>query len=184
MNFPESRFWNYSLQTYQLPVVEQICLKLQNEFQADVNMVLYCCWTGDQLLRLESDDITALVTTSAPWQDAILKPLRNARKTVKQHIIAMPADLLDQTIGNMKQMEINAEHLQQLELEKVLDLNEKIPSEDASNVTITAANLALYFQHLETVSAINDVADELTQLLDAIYQDEEATQLALMSAAS
>lgn len=181
MNFPDSAFWNYSIQIYQTPDVEQACLNLQNEFNADVNIILFCLWMGEQKRRLSLDEVLVLTLTSAPWQDAILKPLRNARKTMKQHIIAMPPELLDQTMCNMREMELNAEHMQQLELEKTLDLANKPAEPDMSAVEVTTGNLIMYFKQLESVSSLGDVNQEITALLNAVFQDVEAVQTSLMS---
>ena len=184
MKFPKSELWDYSTQTYRLPGVEKACLKLQDSVGADVNVILYCCWLGDKRQLLKDQDLITLARSPSPWQNAILKPLRNARRMMKQHIIAMPAELLDQTISNMTEMEINAERMEQQSLEKAIDLTQRPIQQDRTPVDISAANLALYFQQLEGVTSLNDVSADLTGLLDAIYQDAEAIQIALMSAAS
>ena len=183
MKFPKSELWDFSIQTWKIPAVEDACLSLQNTVDADVNILLYCCWLGDKQLLLSSDDILQLIEASNPWQNSILKPLRNARRMMKQHIIAMPAELLDQTVNNMSEMEINAERMQQQSLEKAIDLAQRQPTADRTPLDVSTANLSLYLQQLDQVSAVSDIADDLTRLLDAIYQDAEAIQIALMSAA-
>ena len=95
MKFPESEFWNFSTQIYQQADVEPACLNLQNEHQADVNILLYCCWAGERGFCLDPDDISLLIQTNKPWQRNILKPLRDARSMMKQHVIAMPADMIE-----------------------------------------------------------------------------------------
>ncbi|HEY9032588.1 MAG TPA: TIGR02444 family protein [Pseudomonadales bacterium] len=183
MKFPSSEFWDFSTRTYQIPQVETACLSLQDNVNADVNIILYCCWLGENRQPLGADDMALLLDTSQRWQQAILQPLRNARRMMKQHIIAMPAELLEQTVRNMSDMEINAEHMEQQALEKALDLDSR-PADDSRNpLDISAANLSLYLRQLDGVSGIADIAADVTALLDAIYQDAEAIQLALMSAA-
>jgi uncharacterized protein (TIGR02444 family) len=183
MKFPSSALWDFSIQTYQIPEVEATCLKLQDTLNADVNIILYCCWMGENRHPLCSEQLQLLMETTDPWQNSILKPLRNARRMMKQHIIAMPAELLEQTINNMSEMEINAERMEQQALEKALDTNSLPVDNSRSPLDISAANLSLYLQQLDGVTGITDVAADLTALLDAIYQDQEAIQIALMSAA-
>ena len=183
MKFPDSELWTFSTQTYQIPEVEQACLNLQNNFHADVNIILYCCWMGEKRLTLALDDILLLIQTAEPWQNSILVPLRDARRVIKQHIIAMPTDLLEQTISNMTEMELNAEHMEQQALEKAIATEGKAINGDKTAVEISTANLSLYLQQLDGVTSISDVSADLTQLLDALYQDAEAIQMALMSAA-
>ena len=182
MKFSDSELWNFSTQTYQIPEVETACLNLQDNFSADVNIILYCCWLGEKSFELNVDDVTALILAAQPWKN-ILQPLRKTRRIMKKHIIAMPAELLDQTINNMSEMEINAEHMAQQALEKTIDLSTKTKIEDKSPVEITTGNLSTYLQQLDSVSSISDISNDLTALLDGIYQDAEAIQMALMAAA-
>ena len=184
MNFPESALWNFSTQTYQIPEVETACLALQDNFSADINIILFGCWLGENKIELSTEDIQTLMQTTQPWQNSILKPLRNARRMMKQHIIAMSPELLDQTISNMHEMEINAERMAQQSIEKAIDLSAKNISEEKSSVEISTINVSIYLQQLDSVNSISDVSNELTALLDGIYQDAEAIQMALMMAAS
>ena len=66
MDFPNSEFWNYSTQIWNLPDVKKICLTLQNNFDTDTNMLLYCCWVGDKNLNLNDDDLQSLLDTIQP----------------------------------------------------------------------------------------------------------------------
>lgn len=180
MKFPNSNFWNYSTQIYQLPEVADICLHLQNTCAADVNILLYCCWTGDQRIALTTDDIQALLNISSPWQSAVLKPLREARKVLKHQIIAMPAELHNKTLNNLAEMEINAEHMEQLNMEKTLDLSARTASAAAA-IDVTARNLMLYAQQWQNEDGCSTA---ITRLLKHIYGDDEAAQIAMMSASA
>ena len=39
-------FWRFSLRTYRAPGVQEACLALQDRCGADVNLLLFCGWTG------------------------------------------------------------------------------------------------------------------------------------------
>jgi len=183
MNFPDSELWNFSEQTYAIPEVEDNCLKLQNNYDADINIILYCIWVAEKSVLLSHNDIQLLIKATEPWQKTILKPLRDARKMMKQHIIAMPTDMLDQTVGNLTEMELNAEHMSQLALEKVISFRENSAEDKLSPIEYASSNLSRYLQQLESITAINDIAEEFSNLLNAIFQDPEAIQIALMSEA-
>lgn len=184
MIFPDSPLWSYSTQIYQLAEVESSCLHLQNTFEADVNILLYCCWLAEQGIELDSQDIQQLIAASQPWQNSMIKPLREARKMMKQHIIAMPSEMLEKTLNNISNMELNAEHMAQLSLEKAIRLEHKHKNKDRNPVEIAAQNLVIYCQQLESVSADSDILSRLSVLMDAIFQDSEATQSALMLVAA
>lgn len=184
MIFPDSQLWNYSTQIYQSAEVESCCLHLQNTFNADVNILLCCCWLAEQGIELDAQDIQRLIGATQPWQTSMIKPLREARKMMKQHIIAMPSEMLEQTISNISEMELNAEHMAQLSLEKALHLKTRQKNSQKNPVEIAAHNLALYSQALEPTETDRSIMSDLGVLLDAIFQDNEATQSALMLVAA
>jgi uncharacterized protein (TIGR02444 family) len=183
MNFPDSELWTFSEQTYALPEVEDICLKLQNNFEADINIIFYCIWIAKKSITLNSDDACLLIKTAEPWQKNILKPLRDARKMMKQHIIAMPSNMLDQTVSNLGEMELNAEHMTQLALEKIINIEQCTNKSELSPIECASTNLSNYLHQLETITSIDQITEELSTLLNAVFQDPEAIQVALMSEA-
>ena len=182
MIFPNSEFWNYSTQIWTLPNVEAICLELQNNYDANINMLLYCCWVGDKNLSLSDDDLQSLLDTIQPWQ-TIIKPLRESRKMMLQQSIAMPSELKDQTITNMSEMELNAEHMAQLALEKALKPENIAPcsqQNQTSGVDCSLNNIKSYINTLDGLSSPDEIMQHISQLLNAIFQDEEAVQMAMM----
>ena len=180
MKFPDSSFWNYSCQLFQIREVADGCLQLQNQFNADVNILLYCCWAGDNRIQLDNVDVQKLVKCSEPWQTAIIKPLRDARKMLKNQIIAMPAHLHAQTITNLSEMEINAEHMAQLNLEKIIYFENRKAC-DGTIISTSARNLLLYLQTLPGIQ-LGEISPQLTDLLKLIYDDAEQVQSAVMAA--
>lgn len=182
MDFPNSELWNYSTQIWTLPEVELICLEMQNDYDININILLYCSWVGDKKLLLNDDDMQTLLDTVQPWQ-IIIKPLRDSRKMMQQQLIAMPANMVDQTVANISEMELNAEHMTQLAMEKALKLESISPASDQDNIECSLNNIKTYLNALEEVSSINDVIPQISKLLTAVHQDEEAVQMAMMSQA-
>ncbi|HED34416.1 MAG TPA: TIGR02444 family protein [Gammaproteobacteria bacterium] len=171
MKFPESPFWNYSTEIWTLTGVESACLELQDEFGININMLLYSCWTGSQLLCLNDDDLQILLDAINPLQ-TIITPLRDSRKMMKQSLIAMPSSMIEQTLANIREMELNAEHMAQLALEKALDLKQLKKCADPSSIACCQSNLNAYLQTLDNISSIDTTAQKINQLLNAIYPDE------------
>ena len=93
----------------------------------------------------------------------------------------MPSGMIEQTISNITEMELNAEHMAQLALEKTLDTTRIPGCAEQSNIECSLSNLIIYFQSLDNISSIEPLLSETAQLLTAIYQDEESVQLALMT---
>lgn len=183
MEFPTSDFWSYSSQIWAMPDVETTCLELQNDFDADVNLLIFCIWLGDTRRCMNEDDLQMLLDTVKPWQ-TMIKPLRDSRKMMQQQMIAMPTHLIEQTISNMKEMELNAEHMAQLALEKALTHTDVQLSDELSEVECSLANLNLYLHCLEAAVNSGEATTKISQLLTAVYQDEESVQMALMNQAA
>ena len=179
MNFPDSDLWIFSTQTYALPDVESTCLQLQDQHDADINIIMYCLWIAEKKHTLDQADIQVLIKTTEPWQKSILKPLRDARKMMKQHIFAMPSDMLEQTVKNLGEMELNAEHMSQLALEKAIDFTARDTHDSANPIDCASNNLVNYLQQLNNTT--DAAVDQHVTLLNAIYQDPEAVQVALMN---
>lgn len=179
MEFPTSEFWNYSSQMWSLPEVESICLELQNQHDLNVNLLLFCCWIGEQQLRLDENQVKTLVEAAEPWE-TVIKPLRSSRDVMKQQLLAMPAELIDQTVKNITEMELNAEHMQQISLEKAISLEQFSSCESESGIECSLCNLKCYIDQANLQSA-EGIDAQLGQLLNHLYQDEEAVQLAMMS---
>lgn len=179
MNFPDSDFWNYSVQVYQIPQVEHACLTLQNNFQADINLLLYCCWVGEHKVKLSSGNIQQLIQAVQPWQ-SIIQPLRDSRRLLKNEATILDNDIAKETRNNLIEMELNAEHMAQLAIEKVLDLSAMPQDDEQPTSHYASCNSALYLLQLSSVSSLTEVSEALQQLLDALYEDSEAIQSALM----
>ena len=73
-------FWDYSLATYGRPQVAEICLALQDNFEIDVNFLLYALWLGSGGYELTETHLSALEGEVARWRAEVLKPLRALRR--------------------------------------------------------------------------------------------------------
>jgi len=77
-------FWLFSLALYGREGVERSCLALQGQFDADVNLLLWCCWLAwDHGHIATREEIDAANTRVKDWRESVLKPLRQARMAAK-----------------------------------------------------------------------------------------------------
>ena len=180
MEFPTSNLWNYSTQIWTLPGVESTCLDLQYKYGFNANLLLYCCWIGDQRLLLKPDQVRVLINTSDSWE-TVIRPLRESRNMMKQSLIAMPPELIDQTLKNISEMELNAERMEQMALEKALPLSSIASGEEESEIDFSLSNLKNYIESTDSSASTEELMQHVGKLLSSIYQDEESVQMALMS---
>ena len=169
MNFPDSNFWNYSLQIYGLPDVEQYCLTLQDTYGANINILLYCCWMAEQQCALDEQQISAIMSSSQDWQGRIVKPLREARRAMSEDVMLMPAELYQQTKDHLREMELNVEHMEQIHIEKALDTQQLKFSKDQSPADITTHNMSCYMKQLDSVDDTQTRESLVGEILTLIY---------------
>ena len=79
----ENDFWKYSLEVYGNPRVAKACLALQDNHQANVNLLLFFAWIARRHNRLVDQTICALSTDCMSEIDNdIVLPLRSARNAI------------------------------------------------------------------------------------------------------
>lgn len=112
----KSHLWDYSLQLYQQPGVEELCLELQERWGADVNILLWLCWLEREGLAINETRLYLAQARIAPWQTEVVLPLRRMRQHIKQHYGTRdPA--IEASRQAIKAAELNAEKAVQARLE-------------------------------------------------------------------
>ena len=110
--FPAHPFWDWSLQVYGRPGVEDILLKLQDRLGLDVNLMLFACWTGATGRgRLTGGEWARLIEGTAGWRENVVAPLRSVRRHLKGRGDLPGAAALRERV---KALELEAEHAGQL----------------------------------------------------------------------
>lgn len=108
----QTDFPAYSIALYGREMVEESCLRLQDEYGLDVNAVLFCYWFGTRHGVIGEDLWTRIDETSSQWQGRLIRPLREARRWLKQPGFE-PGPELQKLRERIKEDEIAAELLQQ-----------------------------------------------------------------------
>jgi len=117
----QSQFWTFSLTVYREPAVQQECLMLQDRYGIDVNVLLFCAYVGAvHGAVLSAPELTDVSGAVAEWQDKVVRGLREVRRVLKPITsdatpVAAPAAALRE---NVKAMELEAERLEQMILER------------------------------------------------------------------
>ena len=107
-------FWDFSVRTYRTNGVPEACLSLQNDYGADVNMLLYCCWLGAVLGEFDETLFERTTSFSTTWSDGVVVPLRTTRTWMKHDgcfINSVPTEECMQLREKIKDVEFTAEDL-------------------------------------------------------------------------
>ncbi|WP_277373211.1 TIGR02444 family protein [Pseudomonas sp. AA-38] len=115
--------WNFALELYARPGVEQACLQLQ-EAGSDVCLLLTGAWLQKRGVRCLDERLAALRELAGPWQRDVVAPLRQTRHQWRS--AAREDAELDALREQLKRLELQAERVL---LERLQALAEKWPEE-------------------------------------------------------
>ncbi|MDP6951349.1 MAG: TIGR02444 family protein [Alphaproteobacteria bacterium] len=118
----ETAFWDFSLTVYERKALVTACHELQDKHDADVNMLLFCCWIGASGRgALASDDFAHLSEAVSLWQREVVTPLRAARRRLKQPPHALAGQAARSLRDTVAAAELESERLEQMALVEVLE---------------------------------------------------------------
>ncbi|MBZ0215924.1 MAG: TIGR02444 family protein [Fimbriimonadaceae bacterium] len=161
--FPDIPFWGYSLQVYGKQNVPAACLRLQENLQVDVNILLFCCWTASVGYPLFSEPLMARIAGQvAEYHEMVVKNLRVARNVLKGGYAPLP-DALSATLRkHILSVEVDCEYGEQVILAQQIDhLGE---ASGVANAQAGAENLRTYLRYLN-VRPTNADRDDLVFLI-------------------
>ena len=83
--------WNFAVHFYARPGVPAVCLALQDEHEADVNLLLFLLWCAAAGRLLSQDDVRRFDDEVRGWRDGAVVPLRALRRRLKGVALIEPA---------------------------------------------------------------------------------------------
>ena len=179
--FPDDPFWDFSLAVYGTEGVPAACLDLQERYQIDVNLLLWCLWRGSAgYPALSAEDLARAETRIGDWHANVVRHVRWLRQHLKAPYPHVDADLQQSLRARLQKIEIDAEHLEQLTLASMAREGKADSGGDA-NATIAAANAALYLK-AAGAGADHDAAESNAAILVAAFAEmpaRDAREIAL-----
>jgi uncharacterized protein (TIGR02444 family) len=104
--------WAFALALYARRGVPEACLKLQDEANVDVILLLSAVHAASQRhLRLTADDLRSMDDTVRDWRDQVVRPLRSIRKTLKTGPSPAPSEASERLQTDIKADELDAPSL-------------------------------------------------------------------------
>lgn len=140
-------FWRFSLATYRLDGVASTCLDLQDQWAADVNLLLYCCWLGGEGRRINMRSLRNTMAMVAHWQSVVIKPLRLTRRALKNPPEGLPLEWTSALGKRVGAIELDLEYLEQHLLHAAAQGLPPMRRAQAPEIAI-AANLVRYLSLL------------------------------------
>jgi uncharacterized protein (TIGR02444 family) len=104
------KFWTFSLELYDAQGVAAACLELQDAYQLDVNLILFCFWHGSAYGKIDQELLQNVLELSIEWRCGVVQPLRSARAWMKLN--PNPSKQFDSLRERIKADELMAEKFQ------------------------------------------------------------------------
>jgi len=151
--------WDFSLVIYRSESVQVACLGLQDRHGLDVNILLLCCWLAARGEAIDRAGIDAVLAETNEWQSTVVVPLRAIRRQMKGGIHPIPGKDAKVLRARIKMLELEAERIEQQQLEFVFAQRLHLPSGDSDRRGLAMANLAAYFSALQIEPGKEDTQD-------------------------
>ena len=150
--------WDFSLRHYAKTAVQQQCLQLQENCDANVNVVLFSLWLASLERVFEHDIVTAHVELQH-WHQQVIVPLRQARCAAKQF------QQSDSLYKALKKSELDAERVEQDMLCGLLSQFPEAPG-DLALQALAQQNVRGYLQTLGlTDGAVSEYSEKLVAMV-------------------
>lgn len=131
--------WDFSLILYGKKPVQTLCLELQEQAGANVNLLLFALWLAAENRQFQPDVVLADETYGA-WHQQVVLPLRQVRYTTK--LLQGRTELYE----SLKKNELEAERAEQGRL--VALLPEFVCAQEIGGEQLALQNVRAYLQIL------------------------------------
>jgi len=152
ISIPEARkqsspFWRFSLRLY--PKVADTCLALQDRFGVDVNVLLFLLFAAHHGRKLGAVEVRGVTSAVASWNREVVAPLRSVRRFLRSPPGIVEERAAETLRQHVKQVELEAERLQQEGLYRNMRLDE-LGGPEASREAAARSNVEAYAAELGT----------------------------------
>jgi uncharacterized protein (TIGR02444 family) len=130
------------LRFYARPKIADACVVLQDSAGADVNLLLFLLFLGDQRRQVTARDIARLDQAVSQWRDTVVRPLRALRRGLKQGVEFIPGPVSETFRAQIKRLELESEQIEQHRLEEFAA--EGVGSIVETRMQAAENNVALY----------------------------------------
>jgi uncharacterized protein (TIGR02444 family) len=133
-------FWDFALARYARAGVAPCCLALQDEFGANVLLLLYICWRAAAGETVEGARLDEALRRTEPFDRHLVRPLRAARRTLRAASRALPSPALAAAAERLAARELAAEQAEAAALAE----DATVQQEAAAARTHAARSVAAY----------------------------------------
>lgn len=167
----------FACEVYSNSTVSEACLALQDRYDIDVPLLLFCCWAGRHYGVLPEVQLKQALSFVRAWSSHATKPLRAIRRDMKTRY-SPQWPVLDTEWSDLrervKQAELASEKMMLSGLSHLLDQSPSTSNEH-NGLSDAVANIACYFQFIgcqlkgPDVNSDGDIQAYLIDILSAAF---------------
>ncbi len=121
--------WDFALRFYGAPAVEEACLELQENWHADVCVLIYVLWLASREIAVSESEVRTIAESVADWRSHVVQPLRAARIAMrKARDVESIAGDAERLRADIKSLELAAER-RELEYLATLEVGARSPDD-------------------------------------------------------
>jgi len=104
--------WSFALELYDADGVQEACLALQDEYGANVNLLLFGAWMAvTRGVAFTGDDAQSAQALVRDWDQEIVRPLRAVRRKLKTGPAPAPPPATETLRNAIKDAELSSERI-------------------------------------------------------------------------
>jgi uncharacterized protein (TIGR02444 family) len=162
MHEEDSELWAFAAGVYGQATVEEVCLGLQDDHQADIVLVLFLTWLGLGGKPVSSEEMQALLGIAHQWQQSVVGPLREIRRQLK----AGEGEEAEQRYTSLKAIELESERLELQCLLEAAAPGGFVFALRAGSKATAMANLQSYFETNDKAASWAQVKESAALIVD------------------
>jgi len=169
MEFKDHPLWRFTLKAHRRSGVHEACVELQKSHGIDVNFLFWCCWVAQMgAPPLHEAQMRRAMTAVRSWQEEIVRPVWRARWKLKPSYGNFPEDLTEALRRQLIAAEINAEHLEMLQLADAVKIRMKETVSTREKVSHAMENVKRYLSYFFKENAENEFPRNIQPPLSTI----------------
>lgn len=145
------------MQAYGRPGAAEMLLRMQDDHDLDVNLVLWCLWAGNHFAPLDRKEALSLFRQTGDWAARVTIPLRGVRRWLKGRDLPASSEAVNTLRNEIKAQELAGERISQEMLEGMTRLaaGHDAPAPDGPQTLFR-----LYLDHVRSLENREEVSED------------------------
>lgn len=170
---PGRSFWQWSLDHYAKDGVSTALLRLQDDINLNVNILLWCIWSARDYEEIPDLAMRKAHDLTTSWSSGIAQGLRQVRRALKTPPRQVDAEKAGALRKAVKKAELDAEEIEQNMLEKLAADALSISASPTAHESRARRNLVQYAALAGAAKHPNFGTHLLENLITSIFAESQ-----------